>query len=106
MRITKEEIEQIFDGDHEGDFRQNINRMNQNVSVEKPKRDLLLEIFDEINSGGEWLGAARTWMQSNIKNGDTLCWSSAEYVKIPFCDLEQFAKHVAANAIYYDRKNR
>jgi hypothetical protein len=63
-----------------------------------------LEIFNKIKSGGKWLGAARTWMQSNIRNGDTLTWSSPEQVSIPFCELENFALEVACAAIEEDRK--
>lgn len=68
--------------------------------------DELLEIHDEICGGGKWLGAARRWMQGNIKNGDTLCWSSNEAVQVPFCNLEDFARHVAIAAIAEDRAKR
>jgi hypothetical protein len=62
---------------------------------------LLLE--EEVSRGGEWLGAARRWMQSNVKDGDRLCWSSGELVHIPFCKLEDFAKSVAKAAIQAER---
>ncbi len=64
------------------------------------------EIYEQIKGGGRWLGAARIWMQSNIKNGDTMEWSSTEIVSIPFCDLEKFALAVAVAAIAEDRERR
>jgi len=64
------------------------------------------EVALELKSGGEWLGAARSWMQSNIHRGDTLCWGSGEPVQLPFCKLEEFALHVAAAAVAEDRRKR
>lgn len=49
--------------------------------------------------GGEWLGKARAWMQSNIRFGDTLAWSSADYVKLPFNKLEELALEAAVGAM-------
>lgn len=65
-----------------------------------------IAIYNELKSGGQWLGAARSWMQSNIKNGDTLTWGSGEPVSIPFCKLEEFAMRVAIAAIEEDRRKR
>lgn len=62
------------------------------------------KIEQELKHGGEWLGAAREWMQSNIRKGDTICWSSTECVNIPFVDLQEFAMVVAAAAIKQERK--
>ena len=45
-------------------------------------------------------------MQSNVKDGDRLTWSSSETVHIPFYKLEELAKTVAAAAIAEDRKKR
>lgn len=64
------------------------------------------EVHDEIKGGGEWLGAARTWLQNNVSGGDRLNWSSTENVSIPFCCFEDFARTVAAAAIEEDRKKR
>ncbi|MCP5003304.1 MAG: hypothetical protein GY941_05030 [Planctomycetes bacterium] len=64
------------------------------------------EIYEQIKGGGKWLGAARTWMQNYIKNGDTMEWSSIEIVSMPFCDLEDFARTVAVAAIAEDRERR
>jgi len=65
-----------------------------------------MDLRKELERGGPWLGAARSWMQSNIRGGDTLCWSSQELVSIPFCMLEDFALRVAEAAIVEDRKRR
>lgn len=63
-----------------------------------------IAIHKEISGGGDWLGSARRWMQSNIKDGDRLSWSSPETVHVPFYKLEEFAQVVAAAAIAEDRK--
>ena len=65
-----------------------------------------LKVHDELSKGGEWLGTARRWLQSNVKGGDTLCWSSGEAVHIPFCKFEEFALKVATAAVAADRANR
>ena len=61
----------------------------------------IFEVTEEIKSGGEWLGAARRWIQENIRHGDTdtLMWNSAEPVPVPFCKLQELAQTVAAAAI-------
>jgi hypothetical protein len=63
-------------------------------------------IRKEIEGGGDWLGDARAWMQSNVRFGDTLTWSSTEDITIPFSSLEKFAKEVAISAIAEDRKKQ
>lgn len=63
-----------------------------------------LHIYEELKGGGEWLGAARSWMQGNIQRGDTICWGSGDLVSIPFCKLEEFARHVAIAAVDEDRR--
>ena len=63
----------------------------------------LLDIHEELRGGGEWLGAARRWMQGHVRNGDTIIWSSNELVQLPFCNLEDFARHVAVAAVAEDR---
>lgn len=62
-----------------------------------------LKIYQELQTGGEWLGAARRWMQSNVNNGDTLNWGSAEMVNIPFYKLEELALKVAIAAVAEER---
>lgn len=64
------------------------------------------EIYDEVKGGGEWLAAARTWLQNNVRRGDSMSWSSTEQVSVPFCDLEDFAREVDIAAIEQDRKKR
>ena len=63
-------------------------------------------VANELKRGGEWLLKARTWMQSNIKDGDTLHWGSSQDVSIPFNKLEEFALIVAIAAVQADRINR
>lgn len=38
-------------------------------------------VYDFFRSGGEWLGSARTWMQSNYSNGDTVFWGTEDELK-------------------------
>ena len=59
---------------------------------------------EEFSNGGPWLGAARTWMQSHIKNGDTMPWSSTEEITIPFFVLEDLAREVAIAAVREERR--
>lgn len=63
------------------------------------------EIKNELKRGGSWLGAARAWMQSNIKDGDRLCWSSTETVSVRFCDLEELALEAATAAVAKERRD-
>ena len=35
------------------------------------------------SSGGEWLGAVRTWIQWNCVNGDRVTWGSNENLIVP-----------------------
>ena len=65
-----------------------------------------LEILGELHKGGEWLCAARRWMQSNVRNGDMLTWGSGEPVTIPFWKLEELALRVAVAAVAEDRAKR
>ena len=57
-----------------------------------------MNIENEIKKGGSWLRTARTWIQHNIRNGDSINWSSSQQVSVAFCDLEDFAKQVDRNA--------
>lgn len=60
-------------------------------------------VYEEIAAGGEWLGAARTWMQSNIHNGGTLTWDSGTPVQVPFYKLEELARKAAFAAVLHER---
>ena len=76
------------------------------TSIKQSKNNInMIDIHEELKHGGKWLSAARGWMQSNIKDGDTICWNSAKLVNIPFCDLESFALHVAKAAVADERRN-
>ena len=68
--------------------------------------DNIVSVYDELDNGGEWLGAARRWMQSNVIGGDRLYWGSKDFVTLPFFKLEELAKEVAAYAILHDRQKR
>lgn len=65
-----------------------------------------LVVERELASGGEWLGEARKWMQSNVRFGDTLGWSSNEIVHLPFCKLQELAQVAAVAAVAQDRARR
>jgi hypothetical protein len=49
-------------------------------------------------NGGKWLAMARTWMQSNIRRGDTMTWGDTTLVQVPFCELERLALEAAVGA--------
>ena len=80
--------------------------MTNETEKEASGLDVLVSVSNDLRRGGKWLGAARTWMQSNIKNADSICWSSYESVTIPFCNLEDFAREVAIAAVIEDRAKR
>jgi len=65
-----------------------------------------ITIYEELKQGGEWLGTARRWMQSNVRNGDALTWGSAEPVTLPFCKLEELAMQAAVAAVAADRAKK
>jgi hypothetical protein len=66
----------------------------------------IFEIRGELRKGGTWLCAARSWMQSNVQGGDTLCWTSPETVSLPFCQLAELALEAAAAAVAEDRRKQ
>jgi hypothetical protein len=66
----------------------------------------VIEVYEELRAGGDWLAAARRWMQSNVRNGDTLTWGSREPVQVAFGDLERLALAAASAAVAADRKKR
>ncbi len=77
---------------------------NEQKSVYKPV-SLETAVKAEIERGGDWLKTARQWMQSNVRNGDSLEWSSCETIHLPFYQLQELAKAVAIAAVIEDRKN-
>lgn len=64
------------------------------------------KVRKELASGGKWLGEARKWMQSNVKEGDRLSWNSSEIVHLPFYKLEELAKAVAIAAVLEERQKK
>lgn len=60
----------------------------------------------ELEHGGAWLGASRTWMQSNVNQGSRLEWSSNETIHIPFNKLQELALAAAVAAVAEDRAKR
>jgi len=76
---------------------------NKPLKQQRVERILPCELS---RKGGSWLGAARSWMQSNTHNGDRVTWGSGE-VLVPHLtvkQMEDFAAHVAAAAINEERK--
>jgi hypothetical protein len=69
--------------------------------------------FELKRKGGEWLAAARIWMQWNCLNGSRVTWGSHETLQTKFgCitvqQIEDLAATVAAAAIqeYEKKKSR
>lgn len=56
--------------------------------------------------GGTWLGTARTWLQSNVMNGDQVRWASGDRISMSVSQFEEAAAHIAASAINDDRAKR
>jgi hypothetical protein len=56
--------------------------------------------------GGQWLRAARTWVQWSIPRGDSLTWNSNDTITITMKQLEELAVEVAASAVAEDRLSR
>lgn len=65
-----------------------------------------LRVFSELRGGGVWLSTARSWLQSNVKRGDSLSWNSGESVSLSFFKFEDFALKVATAAVSTDRWQR
>lgn len=55
--------------------------------------------FEILKTGGEWLGAARNWIQWNCSNGSDVTWGSHDRLKIDksltVSDIENFAARIA-----------
>ena len=54
--------------------------------------------FEMMKTGGKWLGTARTWLQWNKRNGDSVTWGSDQELIPPFTvkDVEELASTVAS----------
>lgn len=57
--------------------------------------------FDLMKRGGEWLGAARSWLQRHARNGDRVTWGSDDTIEHRFSvrEIEDMAAEVAAAAM-------
>jgi len=57
--------------------------------------------FDLQKRGGEWLGAARSWLQRHTRNGEDVTWGSGDIVEKRFSvrEIEDLAADVAAAAM-------
>lgn len=80
--------------------------LEEKLATQREQDREVRDILETISFGGDWLGAARTWLQSNVKRGDTLLWSSNEEVRVPFRSFERFARTVATAAVFEDREDR
>lgn len=78
--------------------------LNKNIEL-KIERVLPCELSKK---GGKWLGAARSWLQSNTNNGDRVTWGSHDLIEpqLTVKELEDLAAHIAAAVIneYKDKK--
>lgn len=56
---------------------------------------------DLLREGGPWLGAARSWLQWNKRNGSDVTWGSGDVLQPPFTvrEVESLAADVAAAAM-------
>jgi hypothetical protein len=71
--------------------------LNKNI---EPKIERVLPC-ELSRKGGKWLGAARSWLQSNTMNGDRVTWGSRDIIEphLTVNDIEDLAAHIAAAAI-------
>jgi hypothetical protein len=60
--------------------------------------------YDMQRSGGKWLAAARTWLQSNVMNGESVRWGSGEMIHMTERQYEDAAAHIAAAAVNEERQ--
>lgn len=72
-------------------------------TLEFSKFELKQEVESEVKRGGDWLAAGRTWIKSNVRNGDTLTWGSTELVSVPFDSLHDLMLQVAVAAVTQER---
>ena len=54
-------------------------------------------------TGGSWLGAAREYLQWNIKDGDRVTWGSQDTITMTVAQFEEAAACIAAAAITENR---
>lgn len=68
------------------------------------ERESREEIRASLIFGGDWLRAARVWIQWNVPQGDRLQWGSNAPVTLSVAQLEEFALEVATIAVESDRE--
>lgn len=49
-----------------------------------------------LRSGGAWLRAARSYLQSNVRGGDRCTWSSYDVLELTVRQIEELAAHAVA----------
>lgn len=61
----------------------------------------MIHAFELKQKGGAWLGAARTWVQENKLNGDSVTWGSEQELRPAFTmrEIEDLAAVIAAAAM-------
>lgn len=69
------------------------------LPVGVPSRNFVCEPHELMKTGGVWLGAVRTYIQSHFIDGDRMCWSSKEELRphITMDQLQEIAAVVAAS---------
>lgn len=65
-----------------------------------------INLRDELSRGGNWLGAARGWIQGNLPDGSIIKWGSPKTVEVSYKQLEELALCVATAAVSADRDNQ
>jgi hypothetical protein len=65
-----------------------------------------VDTYTLMDQGGEWLGAARKWLQWNKLNGSSVTWGSNEVINTPMTvkDVEDLAAHIAAAVMNSEEK--
>src|SRR6185437_5313276 len=63
-------------------------------------------LYPSDMGSGQYLAAARSWLQSNLPNGDRGTWGSGDLLTMSERQFEDAAAHIAAAAINEDRQKR
>jgi hypothetical protein len=65
------------------------------------RRTVRMTASELLRQGGEWLGAARSWMQRQARNGERVTWGSDDVLETSLSvrDVEELAADVAAAAM-------
>lgn len=83
-----------------GSAEEEFRMMADKIKNEGLKKMKTVTEYDIKRTGGAWLGAARSWMQRNFRNGSDVTWSSDEqllgFTVTPFRIEELAAVSVAA----------